>query len=123
MNKVLLSNKIMSGQVNELLAKKDRVIERQSNRGTKFFWVTKLWVDKLTGRQVNELLAKKDRVIERQSNRWTKFVWVTNLRVDKLTSCLSTCWPVHSKTRHKKRSSVTLSFIYPVYKQLVNSSI
>ena len=31
MNKVLLSNKITSGQVNELLAKKDRIIERQSN--------------------------------------------------------------------------------------------
>ena len=77
-----------SRQVNELLAKKDRIIERQSNKWTRFFWVTKLWVDKLTGRQVNELLAKKDRVIERQSNRWTKFVWVTNLRVDKLTSCL-----------------------------------
>ena len=66
-------DKLTSRQVNELLAKKDRVIERQSNRWTKFVWVTKLWVDKLTGRQVNELLAKKDRVIERQSNRGTSF--------------------------------------------------
>ena len=32
MNKVLLSNKFTSGQVNELLAKKDRIIERQSNK-------------------------------------------------------------------------------------------
>ena len=32
MNKVLLSNKFMSGQVNKLFAKKDRIIERQSNR-------------------------------------------------------------------------------------------
>ncbi len=32
MNKVLLSNKFMSRQVNKLLAKKDKIIERQSNR-------------------------------------------------------------------------------------------
>ena len=31
MNKVLLSNKFTGGQVNELLAKKDRIIKRQSN--------------------------------------------------------------------------------------------
>ena len=96
-------------------------------------------------RQVNELLAKKDRIIERQSNKWTRFFWVTKLRVDKLTSCLfsfadlctqklvtktflcysvfylpclqATCPLVHLSTYF-----VTLSFIYSVYKQLVNSS-
>ena len=46
-----------SRQVNELLAKKDRIIERQSNKWTRFFWVTKLRVDKLTSGQVNELFV------------------------------------------------------------------
>ena len=84
-------------------------------------------------RQVNELLAKKDRIIERQSNKWTRFFWVTKLRVDKLTSgqvnelFVLICWPMHSKTRHKNVLMLlcllfTLSFIYPVYKQLVNST-
>ena len=83
-------------------------------------------------RQVNELLAKKDRIIERQSNKWTRFFWVTKLRVDKLTSgqvnelFVLICWPMHSKTRHKNVLMLlcllfTLSFIYPVYQQLVNS--
>ena len=39
----------MDRQVNKLLV--DRVSKRQSNRGTKFFGVTRLWVD--------ELLVKK----------------------------------------------------------------
>ena len=85
-------------------------------------------------RQVNELLAKKDRIIERQSNKWTRFFWVTKLRVDKLTSgqvnelFVLICWPMHSKTRHKNVLMLlcllfTLSFIYPVYQQLVNSAL
>ena len=103
-------------------------------------------VDEWTSGQVNELFAKKDRIIERQSNKWTKFFWVTSLRVDKqlvnLSTCplkhvhlllcllftlstsnLLTCPLVHSSTRPLKTCSfVTLSFIYPVYKQLVRLS-
>ena len=59
---------------------------------------------------------------QRPKGRRTHRFIVDELWVNKLTSCLSTCWPVHSKTRHKNRSSVTLSFIYPVSMQLTNSS-
>ena len=57
-------DRVTSGQVNQLIV--DRGNKRQSNRGTKFFRVTNLQVDKLTREQVNELLEidKKNKPVD-----------------------------------------------------------
>ena len=84
------------------------MLVRKDNRLAKRKRVNKGQVNEWTSRRVDKVLVRKD-------NRLAKRKRVNKLKTRSLVSSL-----VNLST--KICSSVTLSFIYSVYKQLVNSS-
>ena len=78
-------------------------------------------VDELTSRRANELIARKDKVTGKQVFS-EKVDELTSRQVNELLAREDKVTDEQMFTRQllKPCSYVTLSFIYPVYKQLVN---